>query len=124
MIDVTKFTEEVRDRRPSALALVGSNPLIATYRDALRIVCDEDAWRVSQPVEPVLDRSYEGHMNELRVAAFNAYTYGATDAQVRLLARLSADAGEIVGYASGRLTKAEASRQIDQMKRDAVRRAN
>ena len=72
---------------------------------------------------PKIDRSYEGHLASLSVAAMAAYTSGATDAQVSYLARLSADAGEIVSNI-GRLTQGEASILIDQLKREAARRAN
>lgn len=120
-IDIAEFTAEVRSRREYALSLVGTSALIATYRDALRVVCDEDCWKVEQPIEiaPVRAATFDEIHSSLSFAACRLQQFGASDAQVRLLATLAVKQGLALSQIEmSTLSKFEASAMIDNMKKD------
>lgn len=114
MFDIHSFSTEVRDHREAALALVGTNPLIKTYRDALRIVCDESAWTIEEDVAPV----YNAHTlrAELSTAAMAAYLAGASDKQIDMIVSLCARKDDFAPMGYSHLTKAQASALINDLK--------
>lgn len=68
--------------------------------------------------QPKPTRTADQLRDELWVAAQNAYTAGATQKQIDLIVKLAEESGDLSAMGYGRLTKHEASRIIDQMKRE------
>lgn len=119
-IDIAEFSAEVHHRREQALAAVGTAG-IATYREALRVVCDDECWKVeTQPDEaPAKPTTFEEFYGSLSVAARRLQQYGASDAQVRLLASLAVKQQLTLSQLEmSTLSKGEASAIIDHMKRE------
>lgn len=116
MINITAFSQEVRDRREEALALIGTNPYIQTYRDALRIVCDEGVWMIYEEKTPVY--TAETLRAELGAASTAAYLDGATRKQIDLIVALCSRKNDFSPIGCSRFTKDAASRLIDDLKRE------
>jgi hypothetical protein len=111
MIKITEFSEEVRYKREAALALIGTNPRISTYREALRIVCDESVWQIAE--EKVFTApTREDHESAFFGASRAVPDYlRPTSEQISYLAKLATTSGETTVF-RGRLTKSDASNLI------------
>lgn len=113
--NASKFLELAREARDEAAALVGTNPYIATYRDALRFVLDEDDYT---DVEYVQDaRTAQNLHDELFVASQAAYTNGATADQIDTIVALCAAKGDFERTGYTVLTRGQAKMLISDLKR-------
>jgi len=110
MINISAFSAEVRERREEALALIGANPIIKTYRDALRVVCDDSVWAATE-IAPVVHTA-ETLRAELSTAALACGVYGATQKQIDLIVTLCGQKGDFAPWGANRLTKGAATMHI------------
>lgn len=115
MFDIRAFSAEVRDHREEALALVGTNDFLKTYRDALRTICDESVWTI-KAAAPAPVFTAETLRAELGTAATAAYLDGATRKQIDYIVELAAKRGDFRPMGFNRLTKRQASALIDDLK--------
>ena len=93
-IDMAAFKEACEDFR----AKFAAEPMMQSfgYREAFGRFVDAEDYRIVAPVSPIerrVDRSFAGHLAALQCAARPLMQFGATDAQMRLLANLYAQAG-------------------------------
>lgn len=118
-IDIKEFSDEVRYRREEALSVIGTM-CVENYREALRLVCRDDNWKIAHPAQsepaftmPTFDDLYNGFWSGAQKVGFEVR---ATDAQCKLLAKLALAAGEM-HISAEPLTKRSASALINDYQR-------
>jgi hypothetical protein len=117
--DVSKFLANAREAREEAVeffAANGGTQYVANIRDAYRFVMD-DSHNITVFTET--PNTAEDLRNELVTASIAAGQYGASRKQIEHIVALSAEKGDFArtGYAS--LTARQASRLIDDLKKEA-----
>lgn len=117
-INTAKFKEDCEDVRYS-LSLESDEDRARDARmgnsvhDKYRVMLADGAFRIKAAPE-FKAPTYEDFRAELAVAARAAYLDGASQSQVEYLAKLAVQAGEQQAFGVSRLTKAEASRMINE----------
>lgn len=117
--NVGKFLAAARDAREQAIAAVDpANLFLATIRDAYRMVMDENDYTDITFVETT--RVAADLHAELFVAAGNAYTAGASKAQIDYIVSLCAEKGDFAPMGYTRLTARQASSLIDDLQKEVA----